>query len=109
MLADGEVLVETRYYGTLVADLPPETREYTMRVNVDRSEYARLSTSVTAEWTFRSGHAENTAALPLPTVRFAPKLDDHNSAPAGESCPCGRRSTTRPGTPPNTPSSAPTR
>ncbi len=56
-----------------------------MRVNVDRSEYARLSTSVTAEWTFRSGHVEDSAAPPLLAVRFAPELDDHNSAPAGES------------------------
>jgi hypothetical protein len=85
LLTDGEVVAETSYYGSLIAELPPETREYTMRVDVDRSEYARLSTSVTAEWTFRSGHVENSAALPLLAVRFAPKLDDHNSAPAGES------------------------
>ncbi|MFC4856824.1 S8 family peptidase [Actinophytocola glycyrrhizae] len=85
LLADGEVIAETSYYGSLIADLPPETREYTMRVDVDRSAYARLSTSVTAEWTFRSGHAENAEALPLLAVRFAPKLDDDNSAPAGES------------------------
>jgi hypothetical protein len=34
-------------------------------------------------WTFRSGHVDGTAVLPLWTVTLRPALDDHNTAPAG--------------------------
>jgi hypothetical protein len=63
----------------------PERATYTLRTTADRSAVARLSTQVSAEWTFTSAHVdgEEPAALPLLAVRFAPNLDDHNAAPAG--------------------------
>jgi hypothetical protein len=64
----------------------PERAEYTLRATADRSAYARLSTQVSAEWTFASEHGseDDPPLLPLLAVRFAPNLDDHNAAPAGK-------------------------
>jgi hypothetical protein len=43
-----------------------------------------LSTSISAAWTFRSAEAgETPVRLPLSTVRFSPRVDDNNVAPAG--------------------------
>jgi hypothetical protein len=42
-----------------------------------------LSTSVDVAWTFRSGHLDGTEPLPVSVVRFTPRLDQHNTAPAG--------------------------
>ena len=84
LLRDGEVVAEEPYPGSLQAFLPPERAEYTLRTTATRS--ARLSTEVTAEWTFASEHNgdEDPVFLPLLAVRFAPELDDHNAAPAGK-------------------------
>jgi hypothetical protein len=67
--------------------LDPGRAEYTLRTFADRAPYgARLSTQISAEWTFASAHVdgETPAHLPLLAVRFAPNLDDHNAAPAGK-------------------------
>ncbi|GAB1508808.1 S8 family serine peptidase [Actinophytocola sp. KF-1] len=84
LLRDGEVVAEEPYPGGLRAMLPPERAEYTLRTTATRA--ARLSTEVTAEWTFASGHngGADPVFLPLLAVRFAPELDDHNAAPAGK-------------------------
>ncbi len=84
LLRDGEVVAEEPYAGYLHAVLPPERAEYTLRTTATRA--ARLSTEVTAEWTFASEHNGGADAvfLPLLAVRFAPELDDHNTAPAGK-------------------------
>jgi hypothetical protein len=44
----------------------------------------RLSTSTTATWTFKSATVpgDEPKALPISAVRFKPKLDAHNTAPA---------------------------
>jgi hypothetical protein len=40
-----------------------------------------LSPRVTAAWTFTSEHTDGRQVLALPTLRFAPMLDDDNRAP----------------------------
>jgi hypothetical protein len=86
LLRDGEIVAEEPYPGGVRAMLPPERAEYTLRTTATRPAPAQLSTKVTAEWTFASEHVdgEDPAFLPLLAVRFAPKLDDHNAAPAGK-------------------------
>jgi hypothetical protein len=44
-----------------------------------------VSTTVSAEWTFRSGFAEGDEAVPVKAsaIRFTPRVDAANSAPAG--------------------------
>lgn len=83
LLRDGAVVAEEPYAGSLRAFLPPERAEYTLRTKATRP--GPLSTEVSAEWTFVSGHNGDTdpVFLPLLAVRFAPDLDDHNAAPAG--------------------------
>ena len=85
LLRDGQVVGESPYAGSGFFKLAPERAEYTLRSSVTRPA-ARVSTSVSAEWTFASGHVdgEEPAHLPLLAVRFAPGLDDHNAAPAGK-------------------------
>jgi hypothetical protein len=63
----------------------PEETTYTVRSFADRSAHSRLSTQVSSEWTFRSKNVPGFVPEPLPllAVRFAPKLDVHNAAPAG--------------------------
>jgi subtilisin family serine protease len=87
LLRNGEVVAETPYNGPLRATLDPAPAEYTLRTFADRAPYgAVLSTQISAEWTFASGHVDGDvpAHLPLLAVRFAPNLDDHNAAPAGK-------------------------
>jgi hypothetical protein len=62
--------------------LPAEAATYTFRTSAERPD-SRLSTRISAEWTFRSGHADEPVDLPLSAVRYAPNLDDRNAAPAG--------------------------
>ena len=70
-----------------VFDLPPGTATYRLEASATRGAPHTLSTEVRGVWTFRSGHVGGAAfqRLPLLTVRFAPRLDDANRAPAGRS------------------------
>jgi len=56
-----------------------------LRATMNRAN-ARLSTQVSADWTFTSEHSDapEPVGLPLLALRFAPNLDDHNAAPAGK-------------------------
>jgi hypothetical protein len=80
---DGEVVGEapSSSYGEFT--VTPEPATYTLRAT-NHNPGTRLSTQVTAEWTFTSGHTAEPTALPLLAVRFAPDLDQHNAAPAGK-------------------------
>lgn len=71
----------------MVAGLPAAAAPYRVTVDLDRGAPSRLSTHVSAEWTFRSAAPADGAAtwLPLSAVRFAPPLSDTNTAPAGTS------------------------
>jgi subtilisin family serine protease len=62
-------------------EVPAADAPYRLEVSATRGAPFRLSTAVSATWTFRS--ATGDARLPLSTVRFSPRLDDRNAAPAG--------------------------
>jgi hypothetical protein len=91
--ATGRILVERA--GTVIHDqpgifadlagVPAEEAPFRVKVDLDRGAPSRLSTHVSAEWTFRSGATTGPYAvkLPLSAVRFAPPLSDTNTAPAG--------------------------
>ncbi|WP_328470674.1 S8 family serine peptidase [Actinoplanes sp. NBC_00393] len=66
-------------------EVPPEPATYRLEATSSRGAPHTLSTEIRATWTFRSGHVEGEQfqRLPLHTVRFAPRLDDRNTAPAG--------------------------
>jgi subtilisin family serine protease len=84
ILRDGQVVAEAPFSGG-VFDLPPEAGDYTLRITALRSTSV-VSPRVDAVWAFTSSHVagEEPADLPLLAVRFAPRLDDHNAAPAGK-------------------------
>ncbi|HWM06476.1 MAG TPA: S8 family serine peptidase, partial [Actinophytocola sp.] len=86
LLADGEVVGSDPQPGGGVFVVPPEAATYTLHTTAERIAGTRLSTKVSAEWTFRSGNVpgEEPVAVPLLAVRFAPDLDGTNAAPAGE-------------------------
>jgi len=67
-------------------EVPPEPADYRLEMTAERSGPATLSTRVSVAWTFRSEHVTGDAAarLPLSTVRFAPKVDEENAAPGGQ-------------------------
>jgi len=67
-------------------EVPPEPADYRLEMTAERSGPATLSTRVSVAWTFRSSHVSGDAAarLPLSTVRFAPRVDEENAAPAGQ-------------------------
>ncbi|MGH3759689.1 hypothetical protein [Actinophytocola sp.] len=83
LLRDGRPVGSSDFPGGGDFVLPADTGTYTLRTTAERD--APLSTSVSGEWTFSSSHVdgEEPAALPLLAVRFAPALDDANTAPAG--------------------------
>ncbi|MEH1102549.1 S8 family serine peptidase [Micromonospora sp. CPCC 205561] len=67
-------------------DVPPGAADYRLEVLSKRS-FTDLATEVAATWTFRSRHVagDDPAALPASVIRFAPRLDRENAAPAGRS------------------------
>ncbi|NUT91214.1 MAG: S8 family serine peptidase [Saccharothrix sp.] len=82
---DGKVVGEYPGAGLGVFKVAPERGQYTVSTTADRSSYARLSTKVTADWTFTTeGNGTDTPTLlPLLAVRYTPDLDNTNAAPAG--------------------------
>ncbi|MEO3818076.1 S8 family serine peptidase [Plantactinospora sp. B24E8] len=67
-------------------EVPPEEADYRLTMTAERGGPATLSTRVEVTWTFRSGHVpgESPVRLPVSTVRFAPRVDNDNTAPAGQ-------------------------
>ena len=65
--------------------VPAGPATYRLTATVSRGAGHTLSTSVTDSWTFRSQHVtgDTPRRLPLSVVRFSPRLDDLNAAPAG--------------------------
>ncbi|AGZ40268.1 S8 family serine peptidase [Actinoplanes friuliensis] len=66
-------------------ELPAAAADYRLEKSVTRSAPHQFSTQVSGTWTFRSGNVagETPKQVALSTLRFSPKLDDRNSAPAG--------------------------
>ncbi|PRY21347.1 S8 family serine peptidase [Pseudosporangium ferrugineum] len=80
LYSDGELIGEQA--GSLAQfEVPAAAAPYRLEMSASRGAPHRLSTSVSASWTFTSGTGDY--VLPLSTVRFHPRLDDHNAAPAG--------------------------
>ncbi|MFC7534908.1 S8 family serine peptidase [Actinoplanes sp. GCM10030250] len=76
--------------GTKVGDgyefeVPPGSAAYRYDTTATRGAPHLFSTEVRGSWTFRSGHVdgEEFRRLPLHTVRFAPRVNSANAAPAG--------------------------
>lgn len=64
--------------------VPAGMANYRLTSVVNRNHPAwALSTKISAEWEFRSGHTTASTPLPLLTISFDPKLDLTNHAPAG--------------------------
>ncbi|GGU50563.1 serine protease [Lentzea flava] len=69
------------------AQVPPEPGRYRLVAEAEQSSAGTpLSPRISAEWTFHSGRVDDTTqmSLPLQVVRFAPPVDEHNTAPAGQ-------------------------
>ena len=84
---NGQVVFDEPTPGGFVTGLGPEPAAYKLSIDATRGEPNRLSTKVSAEWTFRSGQTSSEGEptrLPLSTVRFAPPVNDRNTAPAGK-------------------------
>jgi subtilisin family serine protease len=66
-------------------DVPAGTGRYRVEVQASRTGFDDLSSTVSTAWTFRSGHVNDTDFVrqPIMAVRFTPRLDADNRAPAG--------------------------
>lgn len=83
---DGQVIYDEPTVGAYLPSVPPGSGAFTVRVDASRPAPNKLSTTVSAEWTFRSATApgEDVVALPASAVRFTPPLSVTNTAPAGK-------------------------
>ena len=80
---NGEQIAQVPDPGATV-EVPPERATYRVEVSAETGDQRiPLSTSVDVAWTFRSGHLDGPEPLPVSVVRFTPRLDQHNTAPAG--------------------------
>jgi len=61
--------------------VPGERTDYRLEMSATRPAPFTSSTQVNGTWTFTSGRGDT--RLPLSTVRFGPRLDQRNAAPAG--------------------------
>jgi subtilisin family serine protease len=82
---DGEKIGTSPTY-TGIFEVPTAEADYRLIVTGTRDPaQARASSTVTAEWTFRSGHVtgKQIQALPLSAVRYVPQLDKDDRAAPG--------------------------
>ncbi|WP_169807576.1 S8 family peptidase [Herbidospora mongoliensis] len=89
LLRDGKEIFTTGDYLPGNIEVPAEKKEsrYRFTLSADRpAAMTKLSTKVSAEWTFRSKTPEQgeRSVLPLLAVRIGPDLDDRNRAPEGK-------------------------
>jgi hypothetical protein len=80
---DGVKIGESDYAGSGYFPLTAKEGIYRLETGASRTGVAELSTKVSAAWTFRSS-TEATGLVPLSSMRFAPRLDISDSAPAGQ-------------------------
>jgi subtilisin family serine protease len=86
LFRDGTKVGETTDAGFGLFTVPAGQARYRLETEADRGAPFRLTTHISCAWTFRSAHVDGTdpVALPLSAIRFTPRLDDHNTAPAGQ-------------------------
>ncbi|BCB79868.1 S8 family serine peptidase [Phytohabitans flavus] len=80
-----ELVGATEFSAFGVFEVPPERGDYRLEV-ADTRSVGDLTTEVRGVWTFQSAHVPGegvVARLPLSVVRFTPRLDADNAAPAG--------------------------
>jgi subtilisin family serine protease len=82
ILRDGTRIGETTEPPAVV-EVPARTGRFQVRVETTRSAPAQLATGNSLEWTFDSGHVDGERGLPVSILRFSPRLDARNQAPAG--------------------------
>jgi len=64
--------------------VPAAAGSYRLETEATRSGVSEVSTKVSAAWTFRSAAKDvEEQRVPLSVIRFQPRLDDLNAAPAG--------------------------
>ncbi|MCM0678085.1 S8 family serine peptidase, partial [Micromonospora phytophila] len=97
---DGKLVGESGDPGYGQFEVPPGAADYRLEVLSKRS-FTDLSTEVATAWTFRSRHVAGDGFAPLPAsaIRFAPRLDAENAAPAGRSFVIPVRVQRQPGAP----------
>ncbi|GAA2351609.1 serine protease [Catellatospora methionotrophica] len=79
---DGELIAEADdgpY--AFIEEVDPAKASFRFDGSLERD--SRLTTKMSVSWTFRSGHVDGEASLPLTAVSFAPKLDENNVGKAG--------------------------
>ncbi|SDF78149.1 Serine protease, subtilisin family [Lentzea fradiae] len=79
---DDRKIADSGEAGKLTADVPRGPGKY--RLETTSLRHQRLSSTVSAVWTFDSDTTAGQTALPLSVVRFTPKLDDGGYARAGK-------------------------
>jgi hypothetical protein len=82
LLRDGELIGESDEPSFGFYTVPPEAGDYRLEVQSVRGGSSQLSTQVDIAWSFRSEQVDG-ASLPVMAVRFLPRLDPLNRAPAG--------------------------
>ncbi|MEU4215233.1 S8 family serine peptidase [Actinoplanes sp. NPDC026623] len=83
-LYTGGKLIGEQPLGYAEFEVPAGSARYRLEQSATRGAPFRLSTSISAAWTFRSATAgETPVRLPLSTVRFSPRVNSSNVAPAG--------------------------
>ncbi|MGW0436327.1 S8 family serine peptidase [Micromonospora sp. NPDC003197] len=82
---NGKLVGENTEPGYGWFEVPPGRASFRLETSATRS-VSELGTRVEAVWTFRSGHVagDEPARLPAMAVRYAPRLDATNAAPAGQ-------------------------
>ncbi|WBB67703.1 S8 family serine peptidase [Micromonospora sp. WMMD812] len=101
LFRDGAKIGETDQPRFQSFDVPAADARYRLALRANRDPRLELSTTTQIAWEFRSGHVDGTTRAPLPlwTVRFAPKLDRHNTAPANRTVAVPVFATPQPGSP----------
>jgi hypothetical protein len=84
LFRDGQPVGQSQGEFSAVFPVPPEPAGYRLTAEATRSLPFDTSTRASAEWTFRSGHADVDLTLPPSATIFSPKLDQTNTAPAGQ-------------------------
>lgn len=85
LFRNGQKIGETPFAGGGEFEVPAEPGDYRLIAEAVRPGIFDVGTAVSAAWTFRSSHVDEARVerLPLSAVRFFPRLDADNAAPAG--------------------------
>ncbi|MGW4210366.1 S8 family serine peptidase [Lentzea sp. NPDC004789] len=97
---DGKEIARTGQPGSGQFTVPAGAANYRLTAEASRSNPGwPLSTKVSAEWGFRSGHTTAATPLPLLSIGFDPELDLTNHAPRNVLFPVPLRVDRQPGAP----------